>query len=524
MLSIPLPSGYTPSLLPEIAIAVQLGVGAAPARNDFKVCLLGNKLAAGLASNNVAIEVYGPDYANTQAGARSELAAMARAWFKVAPRGRVWVCPVAENGSGVAATAELLFATTAAANGAVRIRINGRQLPEVTVATGDTASVIASAVNAMIAAYDEELPVTAGVSTATVTLTAANVGPRGNDIRVVCEIVPAGTVAVATTVALNGGTAAVKVDGRLGAGDGTAGTDFVVGAGADDFTAALAAVYAADFDFIVCACTDDTNRGLVSAHVTSASAIAEGRRRAAICGSMESTLATVQADAVAANNPRFQITHLKGAHNVTGEMAAAYVAAHIYGDGRLKGIAQYTAAKQNALQLYPAIFAPEIADYTTGNEKRSLLASGVTVLAASRLFPGYAEVVRPVTTRTLAVSGATSYAVIDPSKVRVADEVARRWGAFASEAYADKNLAPDPADPDDAPSSPDVVWPAAMREDVLALLRLMEDEGKLVNVNAHAADVAVSIDGTDNTVAVVVIPIAVIPHLHSVVTAVQQVA
>lgn len=523
-MSIPLPSGYVPSLLPEIAIAVQLGVGATPARSSFRPVLLGNKLAAGLASNSVAIEVYGPDHANVQFGARSELARMARAWFKIAPRGRLWACPVAENGSGVAATAELLFATTATAGGVVRITINDRSIPEVVVNSGDTASAVASAVNAAIAAYDEELPVTSGVSTATVMLTAANVGPRGNDIRVLCEIVPSGTAAVGTTVALNGGTAAAQVDGRLGAGAGTSGTDFVPGSGADDFTAALAAVYAADFDFLGCACSDDTNRGLVKAHVTGASAISEGRRRVAVCGSIESTLATVIADATGANEPRFQIKHLKGAFNGTGELAAAYLAAHIYGDGRLRGIAQKTSAKQNGLQLYPAIRAPLVADYTTSHEKRTLLAGGVTPLAASALNPGYAEVVRPVTTRTLAVSGATSYAVIDPSKVRVADEVARRWGAFAAEAYADKNLAPDPTDPDAAPSADDVVWPSAMREDALALLRTMEDEGKLINVNAHAENVAVSVDGSDDTVAVVVIPVAVIPHLHSTVTAIQQVA
>lgn len=523
-MSIPLPSGYVPSLLPEIAIAVQLGVGATPARSDFRPVLLGNKLAAGLASNAVAIEVYGPDHANTQFGARSELARMCRAWFKIAPRGRLWACPVAENGSGVAATAELLFATTATANGVVRITIGDRDLPEVVFTTGDTAATIASAVNAMVAAYDEELPATAGVSTATVTLTAANVGPRGNDIRVICEIVPSGTSAVGTTVSLNGGSGASKVDGRLGAGAGTSGTDFVPGSGADDFTASLAAVYAADFDFLGCACNDDTNRGLVKTHITGASAISEGRRRVAVCGSIESTLSTAISDAAAANEARLQIKHLKGAFNGTGELAAAYLAAHIYGDGRLRGIAQKSSAKQNGLQLYPAIRAPLIADYTTANEKRSLLAGGVTPLAASAFNPGYVEVVRPVTTRTIAVSGATSYAVIDPSKVRVADEVARRWGAFCAQAYADKNLAPDPPSIDEAPSADDVVWPSAMREDALALLRVMEDEGKLVDVNAHAGSVAVAVDGTDNTVAIVNIPVAVIPHLHSTVTVVQQVA
>jgi phage tail sheath gpL-like len=187
--------------------------------------------------------------------------------------------------------------------------------------------------NTTIAAYDEDLQLTSSVSTATLTLTAAQAGPRGNDLRVTMEIVPAGSTAVGTTMALAGNSAASKIDGRLGAGGGSSGTDFTPGSGADDFTNALAAVYAGDFDFIVCACNDDTNRGLVSTHVTNASAIAEGRRRVAVCGSIEGTLATVQADAVAANNPRMQVLHLKGSHNSTGEIAAAYAAARIYGDG-----------------------------------------------------------------------------------------------------------------------------------------------------------------------------------------------
>lgn len=511
------PSGYTPSLLPAIATSVRFGVGTSPASNDYKPVLLGNKTSAGLASNTVPIEVYSPDDADTQFGARSELAKMCRAWFKVAPRGRVWACPVAENGSGVAATATLLFATTAAANGVVRIRINGRQLPEVVVTSGDTASTIASAVEAMLDLYTD-LPCTAGVSTATVTLTAANVGPRGNDLRVVCEIVPAGATSVATTVALNGGSGATKVDGRFGTGTATAGS------GADDFTAAIAAVNLGDYDFLGVACNDDTNRGLVSAHVTAASAIAEGRRRRAVAGSLESTLATVRADAAAHNNPLFQIKHLRGAHNTTGEIAAAYLAAHIYGDGTRKGIAQKTSANQNALQLAPAIYAPDVTtDWTTPTERAALLASGVTPLVPSFVNPGYAQVVRPVTTRTVAASGATSYLVIDPSKVAVSFEVADRWETFVAENYATKNLAPNPSDPDNTPTDEDLIWPAAAREDVLALLRTMEDEGKLVNVNTHADAVVCEASGSDDTVLLVSIPIAVIPHLHSTITTVNQI-
>jgi len=515
-MSLPLPSGYTPSLLPRIAIAVRLGVGPQPASNDYAVALLGNKTSAGLMAAATPTEVAGVDDANTQCGARSELAHMCRAWFGIAPRGRASVCAVAENGSAVAATATLLFATTATAAGVVRLRIGGRRLPEVVINSGDTASAVATAVNTMLGQYTD-LPCTAGVATATVTLTAAQGGPRGNDIRVVCEIVPAGTSAVAMTVALNGGSAAVKVDGRFGTDSATAGT------GADDFTAALSAVYAGHYDFIVCACNDDTNRALVKTHVDAASAISEGRRRAAVCGSIESSNSTVRTDATTANEPRVQIMRLKGAHNGTGELAAGYVAAHIYGDGRLPGIAQYLDAKQNALQLYPSIYAPEVTDYQTSTEQAADLAAGVSPLAASRLNPGYAEVVRPVTTRTVAASGATSYLVIDPSKVRVADEVADRIEAFAGANYGDKNLTSNPSDPDATPSSPYVIWPEAIRQDLLSILRQMEDEGLLQNVNAHADAVSVEINNVDNTVAVASVPIEVIPHFHTFVVSVNQV-
>lgn len=514
--NVPYPSGYTPSLYPEIAIAVRLGVGAIPARNDYTVVMLGNKTSAGSATAAVVSEVFGPEDANVQAGARSELAHMARAWFKVAPRGRVKICPVAEGDTPVAATAVVLFGTTAAANGVIRTRINGRVLPEVGITTGDTASVIAAAWNTMLGLYTD-LPCTAAVSTATVTLTAAQAGPRGNDLRIVVEIVPAGATGVATVVTLNGVAPLAKVDGYFGAGSGTPGSV------ADSYAAALAAVNLDDVDFIVAACNDDTNRGLVSAHVTAASAIAEGRRRVAVVGSIESTLATVQADAVAHNNALVTLVHLKGAHNTTGEMAAAYAAARIYGDGRLKGIVQYTAANQNGLSLAPAIYACDVTQRLTKTQKAALLADGVTPLEASAMNPGYAQVSRPATTRTVAASGAKSYAVIDPSKVTVAFELARRIEVFAAEAYAGKNLAPNPTDPDNTPSSPDVTWPDAIREDILAILRIMEDEAKLVNVNAHAADVAVTVSGTDNTVAVASVPFAVIAHLHSVIYGLDQV-
>ena len=155
----------------------------------------------------------------------------------------------------------------------------------------------------------------------------------------------------------------------------------------------------------------------------------------------------------------------------------------------------------------------------------ALLNSGVTPLAHDGAHPGYASVVRPVTTRTKNASGGTSYLVRDTSKVAVADLVADRCEAFATANYADKNLVPDPATIEQAPSSEYVTWPAAIRDDLLSILRQMESEFLLVNVSAHASQVTaepLTVDGTQYVVCRV--PFAVIPHLHSVVGEAQQVA
>lgn len=121
-MSVPLPSGYTSSLLPAISIAVQLGVGAVPASNDFRPVLLGNKTSAGLTPVETVVELYGPDDAATKFGARSELTHMARAWFKKAPRGRVWACAVSEGDTPVAAVSPVAMATSGSRTPLMRTR------------------------------------------------------------------------------------------------------------------------------------------------------------------------------------------------------------------------------------------------------------------------------------------------------------------------------------------------------------------------------------------------------------------
>lgn len=143
--------------------------------------------------------------ANTQqiAGNGSMLALMVEQWRKSDPFGELWMLPLAADGSAVVATGTVQFTAAATAAGTYVLYIGGqRVLTLVTsgMTTSQLATALAAAVNAMVS-----LPVTAGASTATVTMTAKNLGAAANDITLTenflgaagGEIMPTG---VATTI------------------------------------------------------------------------------------------------------------------------------------------------------------------------------------------------------------------------------------------------------------------------------------------------------------------------------------
>src|SRR5688572_20484095 len=88
------------------------------------------------------------------------------------------VAPSVEGSGAAAATKDFVFAVTSTGATTCVVEWGGESI-EVSVATGDLPATIAAAVNARI---NQQVywPFTSGVSTATVTLTAANLGPRGD--------------------------------------------------------------------------------------------------------------------------------------------------------------------------------------------------------------------------------------------------------------------------------------------------------------------------------------------------------
>ena len=156
--------------------------GAMPWKN----LIIGQPLSSKSSYNGTLVQITSDEQANACFGEGSQLALMIRAFRKNSKTIDLWALPVADNGDGVAAegtiTATVSGTSGLASAGVVRLMIGGQSVP-VTVAPGDAAADVATKIAAAVNAK-HNLPVTATVSTATVTLTAKNAGSLGNSIDV----------------------------------------------------------------------------------------------------------------------------------------------------------------------------------------------------------------------------------------------------------------------------------------------------------------------------------------------------
>jgi len=179
-----------------------------PAVLTYRGLILGQKTSAGTATANTLHKVTSADQVATLAGRGSQLHRMAKKWFANNKSTEVYVGVLEDAGAGVAASGTLTVTGPATASGTLSIYIAG-ELVQVPVASGDAASAIATAIKDAITAATE-LPVTAAVNSAVVTVTARNKGANGNDIDIRLnyqdgEATPAG-VAVAIVAMASGST------------------------------------------------------------------------------------------------------------------------------------------------------------------------------------------------------------------------------------------------------------------------------------------------------------------------------
>lgn len=156
-----------------------------PSLLAYSALLIGQKITAGTATANTIVRCTSANQAATLAGRGSQLHRMAIAWFANNKYTECWLGVLDDNGAGVAATKTLTVTGPATAAGTIYLYIGGQQIP-VAVASGDSANAIATAINTAIAnaQLEKSLPVTGGVLTNVVTLTARNKGVDGQNLDV----------------------------------------------------------------------------------------------------------------------------------------------------------------------------------------------------------------------------------------------------------------------------------------------------------------------------------------------------
>jgi len=423
----------------------------------YGALLIGNSTSSGSAT---AATVYGPTTStplNTEAdaialfGRGSELHRMYRAFVGVNPNTPVSAIAVADP-ANTAATRDHVVATTATGAGNLRIYISGVAV-DTPIVSGDTAATIAT--NAVAAinqkALEESLPVTASVVTSTtIRLTARQTGSRGNWIRSGALI----TSGIGTTV----------TNGAFG---------FLSGVGAaDSNTAALTAIAATRYAYIVSAANDTTQLGALKTQVTTQALPVNNQRQVFYYGTSD-TAGNANTLAQTINHARGRCVWLANS-DWEPPVLAAYTAAVVsLEEVPFPPRCNFSGYGNDATTAGRwSVPAPLDGSAPTRAQVKAAIIAGVSPIGVNQNGTTYLS--KLVTNYTAPSGGSpTDLRILDHHKVTVCDRFADDWVSKANQFFAGKKVASDPAPGARVPSS-DVVTPRVAKA---ALAKLVSDYG-----------------------------------------------
>lgn len=168
-----------------------------------KIVVFGQRLATGTQAAGEPVRVTDPSKAVSLFGRGSMLALMIAAALNANAETELWAIALDDDGAGQAANTTVQVSNPPTAAGTLMLYIGGERV-KVGIAAGDDANTVAASINAAINA-NLDLPVTASVSTNTVTVTARHKGEafNGLDIRTSYynEAMPAGLTLTIGTMA-----------------------------------------------------------------------------------------------------------------------------------------------------------------------------------------------------------------------------------------------------------------------------------------------------------------------------------
>lgn len=274
---------------------------------EHRLVLLGQYNSGKTPTANVPALLSSAADADTLYGRGSMLALMAKKAFALDPNLKIYAVPLADAGTGVAAVGSIQVTHAPSAAGTIALFIGGQKVA-VAVAADDTVNEVSAAIEAAIdAALD--LPVTASVSTDTVTLTAKWAGVTGNDIRIQFD--------------LDTGDAAAEP-----AGVTTTVVDMATGANNPDPTTALAGLGDTWYTVIANPYQDATAITAIEAAAVARSAAGVKKPFMAVFG-YNGTKANFQTAVTARNSPFASWVPVEDSPNLPLEIAAS--AGALYG-------------------------------------------------------------------------------------------------------------------------------------------------------------------------------------------------
>jgi len=428
--------------------------------NLQRVLVVAQKTAAGSATANRVVQVFDSESAATFFGRGSQAHRMVKAALKANRYAQLFVLPVEDSGTGVAATATLTVTGSATSSGAVSITLAGTDLV-VPVTTGDAAATVAAAIKAELDKL-VDLPTSQAVAGGVVTLTQRNKGAVGNAHRIAASSSATG-IAVAV-VAFNGGL-----------NDPSLATP-------------LAAAFTGGHEILAVPYSTGTPLTDLRSHLGSVSSPMERRPAIGVYASAGSlSAATTQAGTL--NSERMTAAFLKNGVSPAEEMAAAYAV--------VLASEEDPARPLNTLVL-AGITVPAIADRLSRTEQETCLANGVTPLEWG---PGdVVQIVRAITTYTLNPASVADVSWLDLTTIRTMDYVMKAMRTRVELRFPRDKL---------SAKTPDRV-----RSELLDVAYKLEELEIIENVDLWKNDLVCERDSQDNNRLNAKIPVDVVNGLH----------
>lgn len=450
---------YTPLFYAEVDNSA-----ANTTTDDMQSLIIGPMLESGKATAGELTYVSSAEKAAELFGQGSILHRMVAAYRNQDSTGTLYVMPVEDPSSGVAATKTVTVTGTASAAGTISLYV-GFDLVQVGVDSGDTESDIAGNVMAAINA-EADLPVTASAELGVITLTSKHKGIIGNDL----------TVNVNLLGTSNGQ--------ELPAGVGIAIADGVEGTGVPDIEVAFAALKEEPFEFIGIPFNDKTSLDAVKLAMENRWAYnvqLYGHVYSAKRGSVEELLSIGETQndphltvfAVSETDPNFGFDRLGAA---LGQIAVSVKAD--------------PARPFQTLEL-SGITAPRVSDRISRGDRESLLAAGCATFTDSS---SATAIERAVTTYVTNSYGARDNSYQDAETLHTLGYIVRYLRTQITSKFGRHKLANDGTSFGEGQA---VVTPAIIRSELIAAYSVLETMGLVENMDLFKANLVVERNLTD---------------------------